>query len=44
MKESVRELMQRFSLEPLEDNLFRGQSEANGQRSIFVRRGPAVTL
>ncbi len=35
MKESVRELMQRFSLEPLEDNLFRGQSEANGQRSIF---------
>ncbi|MBL7250186.1 acyl-CoA thioesterase II [Alloalcanivorax sp. C16-2] len=35
MKEAVRELMQRFSLEPLEDNLFRGQSEANGQRSIF---------
>lgn len=35
MNEAVRELMQRFSLEPLEDNLFRGQSEANGQRSIF---------
>jgi acyl-CoA thioesterase-2 len=27
--------MQRFRLEPLEDNLFRGLSEANGQSSIF---------
>jgi acyl-CoA thioesterase-2 len=27
--------MQRFDLERLEDNLFRGQSEANGQSSIF---------
>tara|TARA_R110001606_G_scaffold113798_1_gene241028 strand:- start:9591 stop:10442 length:852 start_codon:yes stop_codon:yes gene_type:complete len=27
--------MQRFDLERLEDNLFRGQSEANGQQSIF---------
>lgn len=35
MRESVSELMQRFDLERLEDNLFRGQSEANGQRSIF---------
>lgn len=35
MRESVSELMQRFRLEPLEDNLFRGLSEANGQSSIF---------
>jgi len=35
MKESVAALMQRFDLERLEDNLFRGQSEANGQKSIF---------
>ena len=35
MRESVAELMNRFTLERLEDNLFRGQTEANGQRSIF---------
>ena len=35
MKEAVSELMQRFDMEQLEDNLFRGQSEANGQKSIF---------
>ena len=35
MRDSVSELMQRFRLEPLEDNLFRGLSEANGQSSIF---------
>ncbi|EKF75247.1 acyl-CoA thioesterase [Alcanivorax hongdengensis A-11-3] len=35
MKAPVRELMDLFDLEPLENNLFRGQSQANGQRSVF---------
>ncbi|BAP13945.1 MAG: palmitoyl-CoA hydrolase [Alcanivorax borkumensis] len=35
MKASVQELMNLFDLEQLENNLFRGQSEANGQRSVF---------
>ena len=35
MKAPVQELMGLFDLEQLENNLFRGQSEANGQRSVF---------
>ena len=35
MNASVRELMALFDLEQLENNLFRGQSQANGQQSVF---------
>ncbi len=35
MKAPVQALMGLFDLEQLENNLFRGQSEANGQRSVF---------
>ena len=35
MNNAVRELMDLFDLEQLENNLFRGQSQANGQRSVF---------
>ena len=35
MNTAVRELMDLFDLEQLENNLFRGQSQANGQRSVF---------
>ena len=35
MRQSVRELLDILQLEPLEQNLFRGQTRATGQRSIF---------
>ena len=35
MKAPVRELLNLFDLERLEDNLFRGETQANGQRSVF---------
>src|SRR5690606_38120959 len=35
MRQVVRELLDILQLEPLEQNLFRGQTRATGQRSIF---------
>lgn len=35
MRQVVRELLEILELEPLEQNLFRGQTRATGQRSIF---------
>lgn len=35
MKQAVQDLMALFDLESLENNLFRGQSQANGQQSVF---------
>ena len=40
MRQVVRELLDILQLEPLEQNLFRGQTRATGQRSILVAWWP----